>query len=112
MCVVPHVLIRARQTDIFNEFNNDMICAGCESCDIPKYWSFANVFHNSPELEHISVSALKRNFARCTDCCVIEAQMQKALKAHDNDALRVAKAKRMNHILDEKSYKFHYYKQR
>jgi hypothetical protein len=43
----------------------------------------------------------------CTFCC-----SQEALKGHDRNQARLAKAKRYNHVISEKSDKQHYYLQR
>jgi hypothetical protein len=37
---------------------------------------FNRLFHEHPSLQDITVSALKRNFGRCKDCCDIEALVQ------------------------------------
>ena len=100
------------QDDIHKEFTYDLKASGMEDRDIPKRQTFSWVFYNSPALKKVGISGLKRNFCRCNTCCEIEAEIQNALKAHSADDLRVAKAKRQNHYLEEKSDKFHYYSQR
>ena len=107
-----HTTAVGAQGDIFKEFEFDMQASGMSDKDIPKRQTFGWVFYNSKDLKNIEVSGLKRNFCRCTTCCEIEAEVQAAIKSHSRDDLRVAKAKCANHILEEKSDKFHYYCQR
>ena len=64
------------QTDIHSEFSSDMRESGVDEADIPKETTFRNAFHLAPELSHISVSSLKRNFGRCQTCTEIESLVQ------------------------------------
>ena len=103
---------RRHMTDIFKEFQSDMKESLVPAEHICCLSSFSGVFHSHALLKHISISAFKRNFGRCKTCMEIESEVRNALRGRDREKLRQAKAKRLDHILLERSDKIHYYRQR
>ena len=53
------------QIDIHAEYASDMRAAGLTNFTVRRSW-FAKLFKTSPELADITISALKRNFGRCS----------------------------------------------
>lgn len=51
------------QTDIWEEYKGDVFAAGVHEYVV--FSTFSRLFNNAPELKHIKVSELKRNFGRC-----------------------------------------------
>jgi hypothetical protein len=51
--------------DLHAEYVADMSAAGLAHEAVKRQW-FGRVFRKAPELKHITISALKRNFGRCS----------------------------------------------
>ena len=100
-----------RQEAIYAEFAADMIAAGCQEgmCKCKWFW---HVFRTAPELRHILISSLKRNFGRCSECVRLEAAVETALRSHDKEALGRAKQERTDHLGLARADRLHYYSMR
>ena len=74
--------------------------------------TFSEIFRTAPELASIAIASGKKNFGRCGICAELEAERLAALKAHDPEALRVAKQKQLQHIALERADRLEYWRMR
>lgn len=97
------------KSDIFAEFRADMFAAGHTEKEIPQLSHFCKVFKEAEELQHIDISALKRNFSRCSVCVDLEDRLQKGLRGHDNAVVDHTKMLRINHLALARADRLFYY---
>ena len=107
------LLPRQAWTSMHEEFQNDMKAAGCEtSAQIASFTYFRDVFKTSPELSGIEMTRFKGNFNKCAKCISLTGRVMNALKAHDAAAHADAKVERLEHYMEARAGKVHYYGQR
>ena len=87
-----------QKSDLHEEFKADMAKSGHTHAEIAKLGHFCSVFKEAPELRHIQISALKRNFSRCSVCVELEETLQHALRGHDMAVVDHTKTRRINHL--------------
>lgn len=109
---VPHLYTPCRlKTEIFDEYRADLRAANRASLIVHPA-TFASIYRNASELDHITISRGKRNFTRCSLCVTLEARLQKALKAHDSAQVKAIKAERQAHHATMRADRLAYYSRR
>jgi hypothetical protein len=71
---VPHLYTPCRlMNEVYAEYKNDMIAAGRRALIVHPA-TFNRIYKNADELDHVTMSKLKRNFTRCDTCVDIDAR--------------------------------------
>ena len=70
---------------------------------------FCRVLRTAPELKHIARARPKLNFQGCKVCTVLQDAVMSALKSGDKVALALAKARRAQHLAQQRAERLCYY---